>query len=261
LGQEEAAFTLATGADQHLFHNSELDGIGLVNTIQSQGINQSTYADAEKAGSVKILRALQEALGEEAFFKWTAGIVAALFPAEILRIFVHGIGVRQPAIDEFGLVNYALSRPENRSERALRSLREAGCSGRTPQGWESHEQFAGELGAYLSELSQPTSSAKGFLLDLWQAAEGLGILRQTLSTLQEAREPANREGKPAYGSTVRRLTPVEAEFLQGFPRNFTAIPYKGNPADICPDGPRYKALGNSWAVPCASWIFNRINAL
>jgi len=57
---------------------------------------------------------------------------------------------------------------------------------------------------------------------------------------------------------VRRLTPTECERLQGFPDGYTAIPYKGKPDDKCPDGPRYKALGNSWAVPCARWIFERI---
>lgn len=57
---------------------------------------------------------------------------------------------------------------------------------------------------------------------------------------------------------VRRLTPVECERLQGFPDNFTRIPYRGKPAEACPDGPRYKALGNSWAVNCAEWIGERI---
>lgn len=53
---------------------------------------------------------------------------------------------------------------------------------------------------------------------------------------------------------VRRLTPVECERLQGFPDNYTAIPWRGKSAEQCPDGPRYKALGNSWAVPVVRWI-------
>lgn len=57
---------------------------------------------------------------------------------------------------------------------------------------------------------------------------------------------------------VRRLTPVECERLQGFPDNFTRIPYRNKPAEACPDGPRYKALGNSWAVNCAEWIGARM---
>ena len=57
---------------------------------------------------------------------------------------------------------------------------------------------------------------------------------------------------------VRRLTPVECERLQGFPDNFSNIPWKKKPES--PDGPRYKALGNSMAVPCMRWIGERINS-
>ena len=62
----------------------------------------------------------------------------------------------------------------------------------------------------------------------------------------------------AHPWAVRRSTPEECESLMGFPRGFTRIPYRGKPADKCPDGPRYKALGNSWAVNCADWIAERI---
>lgn len=72
---------------------------------------------------------------------------------------------------------------------------------------------------------------------------------------------------------VRRLTPIECERLMGFPDDYTKIPWKLGywPADKhspeiraaiaeqCPDGPRYKALGNSWAVPVVRWIGQRIN--
>ena len=58
---------------------------------------------------------------------------------------------------------------------------------------------------------------------------------------------------------VRRLTPTECERLQGFPDGYTAIPWRNKSADECPDGPRYKALGNSWAVPVVNWIGKRIN--
>ena len=57
---------------------------------------------------------------------------------------------------------------------------------------------------------------------------------------------------------VRRLTPVECERLMGFPDGFTQIPWRKKPAENCPDGRRYKSLGNSWAVNCADWIGERI---
>jgi len=60
---------------------------------------------------------------------------------------------------------------------------------------------------------------------------------------------------------VRRLTPTECERLQGFPDGWTAIPWKGKSASECPDGPRYKALGNSMAVNCMRWIGARIQAV
>jgi len=55
---------------------------------------------------------------------------------------------------------------------------------------------------------------------------------------------------------VRRLTPKECERLQGFPDNYTEIPWRGK--TDTPDGPRYKALGNSMAVPVMKWIGERI---
>ena len=58
---------------------------------------------------------------------------------------------------------------------------------------------------------------------------------------------------------VRRLTPTECERLQGFPDGYTNIPWRKKPE--APDGPRYKALGNSMAVPCMRWIGERINAI
>ena len=62
----------------------------------------------------------------------------------------------------------------------------------------------------------------------------------------------------AAATQVRRLTPVECERLQGFPDNYTAIPWRNKPASQCPDGPRYKALGNSMAVPVMRWIGQQI---
>jgi len=62
----------------------------------------------------------------------------------------------------------------------------------------------------------------------------------------------------ATSTAVRRLTPTEYERLQGFPDDYTAIPWRRKAANQCPDGPRYKALGNSMAVPVMQWIGKRI---
>ena len=65
-------------------------------------------------------------------------------------------------------------------------------------------------------------------------------------------------GPGAMQTGVRRLTPTECERLQGFPDNYTRIPYRNKSESDCPDGPRYKALGNSMAVPVMHWIGKRI---
>jgi DNA (cytosine-5)-methyltransferase 1 len=63
---------------------------------------------------------------------------------------------------------------------------------------------------------------------------------------------------PQASMSVRRLTPTECERLQGFPDGWTQIPWRGKAASECPDGPRYKALGNSMACNVMRWIGRRI---
>lgn len=80
----------------------------------------------------------------------------------------------------------------------------------------------------------------------------------TLRACGHADSHANAGAPPAIATAmaVRRLTPVECERLQGFPDNWTNVPYRGKPAS---DGPRYKAIGNSMAVPCMAFIGQRID--
>jgi DNA (cytosine-5)-methyltransferase 1 len=79
----------------------------------------------------------------------------------------------------------------------------------------------------------------------------------TSITTEEARK-TDRGVRIVARSTVRRLTPRECERLQGFPDDYTLIEYRGKPAA---DGPRYRALGNSMAVPVMRWIGQRIEAV
>jgi DNA (cytosine-5)-methyltransferase 1 len=80
---------------------------------------------------------------------------------------------------------------------------------------------------------------------------------QTVST----RINASTTGGVMHSMAIRRLTPKECERLQGFPDDWTKIPYRNKEADQCPDGPRYKACGNSMAVPVMRWIGERINLI
>lgn len=87
-----------------------------------------------------------------------------------------------------------------------------------------------------------------------------GDIAPTLRAMGHSGSHPNSGGQLAVQSPsgVRRLTPRECELLQGFPGDHTRIPYRGKPADECPDGPRYKAIGNSKAVFVVRWIGRRI---
>jgi hypothetical protein len=222
-------------------------------TCYSQGIK---HASTQESHTAALLRTLRHEVGAEAFTQWGLGILDSLLPAEVLRSALHGGGVRLAPFSRRWLVYHALARPEAHSEGLVRAMREAECEGCASQGWRPPEQLARELGAYLSELSQPGAQAQTFMRDLWQAAEGLRLLRQALSAVQEVGRPSRLQREPAHAALqVRRLTVEECEFLQGFPRGYTLIPYRGKPAA---DGNRYKALGNSMAVPVMRWIGRRI---
>lgn len=105
---------------------------------------------------------------------------------------------------------------------------------------------------------RPESAAVGHVLPVSfnpqsggkQTALGYQPGTETVGTLVKNQTPAVAEA-----TQVRRLTPRECERLQGFPDDYTAVMHRKKPAA---DGPRYKALGNSWAVPNVRWIGERL---
>ena len=92
-----------------------------------------------------------------------------------------------------------------------------------------------------------------------RAPENGGNATEPMHDVSPCLTVADRHGV-AMSMSVRRLTPIECERLQGFPDNHTLIGWRGKDADECPDGPRYKAIGNSMAVPVMRWIGERIAA-
>jgi len=283
---------------------------------ENKGFNKTelNHACTQETNTIALLRRVREAIGTQAFAQWGLGILDSLQSPEILRSALHGSELRPATFSRRWVVCCALGIPLSRSAGAMQSLREAAGEGCTSQGWGFSEQHFEQLGTYLSELSQPGAQAERLMSDLWQAAEGLGLLRDALSAIQKARRPAgdqrqsvrpdstggraaSAEGMPSAGMSweisrerilqqartateegdirksefdkngihgksmgnpalaVRRLVVEECEFLQGFPRGYTAVPHRGKTAA---DGPRYKALGNSMAVPCMAWIGSRI---
>lgn len=85
------------------------------------------------------------------------------------------------------------------------------------------------------------------------SSNGIGVQEEVTGALDATSQPAVQTSK-----RIRRLTPLECERLQGFPDNYTLVPWRGK---LATDGNRYKALGNSMPVPVMAWIGRRIEAV
>lgn len=180
--------------------------------------------------------------------------------------FMHEIAPNQTATDRHGVVAFAQnSRDEVRKIGGDGQIVGAlaarpGVKQATYLAFNSRQDpVSGEVSGSLDTCSPQAQAVVTVSL---RGREGGGVA-EVGGTISNALRASNGGGDKSYAliqSSVRRLTPVECERLQGFPDYYGAIPWRGKPADECPDGHRYKSLGNSWAVPVVAWIGKRIHA-
>ncbi len=137
------------------------------------------------------------------------------------------------------------------------------CIGRAPEAGPQGKEYLLDGSAYcMDSRGQPQAVAQP-IVAMRESGFGCWMEDAVAGTLDASMGMSGHASRPAVmtvprSMAVRRLTPVECERLQGFPDNYTAIPWRKKPAGECPDGLRYKALGNSWAVPVVAWIGKRI---
>jgi len=158
-----------------------------------------------------------------------------------------GGGQRMPDKDNFGAVlQPALYRWQNNRDGLQKDEATAALRAST-----------GTSGFH--EMNHPVVLQKSIAFN-WQNGGGYGNANDGLGITVEGTGPLQSCNRPAVATPmiVRRLTPRECERLMGFQDDFTRIPWRGKPADKCPDGPRYRALGNSMAVNCMAWLGQRI---
>lgn len=125
------------------------------------------------------------------------------------------------------------------------------CIGRAPEAGPQGKEYLLDGSAYcMDSRGQPQAVAQP--IDFRNLRFHEGDVAGTMQSKATGGYSLNYETGVQQNMAVRRLTPTECERLQGFPDGYTNIKEK------CPDGPRYKALGNSWAVPVVRWIGERI---
>ena len=120
-------------------------------------------------------------------------------------------------------------------------------------------QNSSQQGDSVSKHVSPTLDKSETPAVATHSVAGTMLSRNTSGGFSNSIDHAAAGYMAMHDMQVRRLTPTECERLQGFPDNYTQIPYRNKPAESCPDGPRYKAMGNSMAVPVMRWIGDRIN--
>jgi DNA (cytosine-5)-methyltransferase 1 len=167
----------------------------------SQSIN---HACAQETNTGKILRELRNEVGEEAFTEWGLRVLNPFHQTQILRSEVLRQSTRgQAETEPCEVFGFSSESEENMRTWAMRRVRSAERFGRSPQGRELAEQLARELTAPLPQLSPEESQITWLVLGLWESSEGIGVLRQALSAVQEMGRPAEDKGQPVYGGADR----------------------------------------------------------
>lgn len=264
----------------------------LMNNLgMSERTERRSHANAIETDTREILSGMRRQIGAEAYAEWGLGVLASFQSAEVLLADLFREVHRERQV-EWELDLGACDGSQEGSSWAMRPMWKAGRARCPPPEWRCVGRQALQLGAYLSKLPQQGTQATGFLRDLWIAGEGSRLLQHALHALEEAWRSAGdkdaasasvfdlRSPGPEQGivretlhageagdtappdwrsgvSAVRRLTPRLRECcrLMGFPDDYLDVSFRGKPAA---DGNKYRALGNSMAVPVMAWIGARI---
>lgn len=158
--------------------------------IEQSGIRRNDYGEAKIANAGKVLRSLLEKIGSEAFEKWVRRIALLVQQKEVLftEMFCGSTIGKEIEQSADNSKNRKTESAENDSVNAMCYLREDRIYGGTPQGRESIEQFAGELGEVMQELSFQTAPHERFMRCLWCASEGTPSMREALASVEEIKQ-------------------------------------------------------------------------
>jgi DNA (cytosine-5)-methyltransferase 1 len=209
----------------------------------------------------EILCLLQETYGTQAVVEWGIAVLASLQQTDLLQQELYERSFQNETENRDKLGSYTLPSPKIVAEWLLRDMRKQQECGRTSQGRQLLEQQFRKLTEVVPELPHERTSRCEQMFNMWQEGKGLWLLQQTLYQIQEIWESVNMQGKTGNNAVVRRLTPLEATRLQGLPDGWVDIgewvDEKGKKHKEA-DAPKYKALGNSIALPYWQFLADRM---
>ena len=217
--------------------------------IVGEGCNDG---NAKERNTFEILCLLRKEIGEKAFAEWGIAIVAPFQQAEVLRQGVHEKSFSENREEQSDIqqrpYNSEIDKQVDYKRNCLPKMwdnAEFRCS---PCGRGLYQQFREQFDCALQKLSHENPSPQEFMYSLWQASEGIRVLREALSEIQEIRGRIDMQRKKSV--RIRRLTPREVWRLQGFPDEYFD---KAKAAGIS-DSQLYKMAGNAVTVNVARAI-------
>lgn len=187
--------------------------------IVGEGCNDG---NAKERNTFEILCLLRKEIGEKAFAEWGIAIVAPFQQAEVLRQGVHEKSFSENREEQSDIqqrpYNSEIDKQVDYKRNCLPKMwdnAEFRCS---PCGRGLYQQFREQFDCALQKLSHENPSPQEFMYSLWQASEGIRVLREALSEIQEIRGRIDMQRKKSV--RIRRLTPREVWRLQGFPDEY-----------------------------------------
>ena len=224
--------------------------------IVGEGCNDG---NAKERNTFEILCLLRKEIGEKAFAEWGIAIVAPFQQAEVLRQGVHEKSFSENREEQSDIqqrpYNSEIDKQVDYKRNCLPKMwdnAEFRCS---PCGRGLYQQFREQFDCALQKLSHENPSPQEFMYSLWQASEGIRVLREALSEIQEIRGRIDMQRKKSV--RIRRLTPREVWRLQGFPDEY----FDRAKAAGVSDSQLYKQAGNAVTVNVARAIGERLKEI
>ena len=222
-------------------------------------IKNNNNGKNKERNSINFLSELQQEIGEKKITEWGFRILNSLQEEKILQQTMYVGSIHKEGEKEESIVDDSTLSCKKAQERLLREMWDEGEFGCSSHKWGLARQFFREFTDTLQKLPYKSTQESEKLFGMQWKLLRKRLLRETLSKMEETWESANDKNQSIYPSSIRRLTPIECEILQGFPPNWTEYGnYDGN-IKKTPKTQRYKMLGNAVTVKVVEEIAKRLN--
>ena len=222
-------------------------------------IKNNNNGKEKERNTFNFLSELQQEIGEKKITEWGFRILNTLQEEKILQQTMYVGSIHKEGEKEESIVDDSTLSRKKAQERLLREMWDEGEFGCSSHKWGLARQFFREFTNTLQKLPYKNTQEIEKLFGMQWELLRKRLLRETLSKMEETWESANEKNQSIYKSSIRRLTPIECEILQGFTPNWTEYGNYDGTIKKIPKTQRYKMLGNAVTVKVVETIAKRLN--